>query len=37
MNKKIILLVLMLILCLSVTFIGCKKKAPEGFRQEFYK
>ena len=36
MNKKLLLLVLMLILCLSVTFIGCKKKAPEGFRQEFY-
>lgn len=34
MNKKIVLLILML--CMCVVFVGCKKKAPEGFRQEFY-
>lgn len=35
MNKKMIL-TLVLILCMSIVFTGCKKKAPEGFRQEFY-
>lgn len=34
MNKRVVLLVL--ILCISIVFVGCKKKAPEGVSQDFY-
>lgn len=34
MSRKVFLMIL--VLCISMIFTGCKKKAPEGISQEFY-